>query len=56
MNILERAKKEAKKNGKKVSPEVAKGLNAIQAMHDLCKKRKGSPYKMYVSGRKSEIS
>jgi len=49
MRLLEKAKKEAKKNGKKVDPEVAKGLRAIQSMHDLCKKSKGSPYKIYIS-------
>ena len=49
MALLEKAKNEAKKNGKKVSAEVAKGLRAIQAMHDICKKRKGSVYKTYTS-------
>jgi len=48
MDLLEKAKKSARENGKRVDAEVAKGLEAIQAMHDLCKKIKGSPYKMYV--------
>lgn len=52
MNLLERAKKTARENGKKIDPEVARGLKAIQAMHDLAKKVKGSPYKIYTSGKK----
>ena len=51
MTLLEKAKKEAKKNGKKISNEVVKGLHAIQSMHELCRKRKGSPYRMYISHR-----
>ena len=49
MALLEKARKEAKKNGKKVSVEVAKGLKAIQAMHDMCAEQKGSPYRVYKS-------
>ena len=54
MDLLEKAKKSTKENGKRVNAEVAKGLKAIQAMHDLCKKVKGSPYKMYMSEKKQE--
>ena len=54
MNLLEKAKKSARENGKRVNAEVAKGLEAIQAMHDLCKKVKGSPYKMYMSEKKQK--
>lgn len=49
MRLLEKAKKEARKNGRKVNAEVAKGLKAVQTMHDMCKKRKGSPYKIFMS-------
>ena len=49
MALLEKAIEEAKRNGKKVSGEVAKGLKAIQAMHDMCAKQGGSPYKTYKS-------
>jgi len=52
MTLLEKAKKEAKETGKKISAEVAKGLTAIQAMHDLCKKAKHSPYKTYISQKR----
>jgi len=54
MNLFEKAKKSAKENGKKVSADVAKGLKAVQAMHDLCKKGKGSPYKMYISQKRKK--
>jgi hypothetical protein len=55
MTLLERAEKAAKKNGKKLDPEVAKGLKAIQAMHDIAEKVKGSAYQIYMdvySGKK----
>lgn len=55
MTLLERAQKAAKKNGKKLDPEVAKGLKAIQMMHDIAKKVKGSAYQIYMdvySGKK----
>ena len=51
MTLLEKAKKEAKRDGRKLSNDVVKGLHAIQSMHELCRKRKGSPYKMYISHR-----
>ena len=51
MTLLEKAKKEAKKNGKKISGEVTKGLHAVQSMHELCRKSKGSPYRIYVAQR-----
>jgi hypothetical protein len=54
MDLLEKAKKSAKENGKRLNAEVAKGLEAIQAMHDLCKKIKGSPYKIYMSEKKEK--
>jgi hypothetical protein len=49
MTLLEKAKKVAKKNGVKVKPDVARGLKAIQLMHNLSKKSKGSAYKLYIS-------
>lgn len=55
MTLLERAEKAAKENGKKLDPEVAKGLKAIQAMHDIAEKVKGSAYQIYMdvySGKK----
>lgn len=54
MALLEKAKKEAKRNGKKVSAEVAKGLKAIQAMHDMCAKRGGSPYRTYKAQKRKK--
>lgn len=54
MDLLEKAKKSARENGKRVNAEVAKGLEAIQAMHDLCKKIKGSPCKIYMSEKKEK--
>lgn len=49
MTLIEKARKEAKKNGKRVSSNVAKGLEAVQAMHEMCRRKKGSPYRMFVS-------
>jgi len=54
MDLLEKAKKSARQNGKRVNAEVAQGLKAIQTMHDLCKKVKGSPYKMYMAEKKQK--
>ena len=51
MNLVERVKVIANKNGKKVDPNVLKGLEGIQAMHDLTKKGKGSPYEIYMSNK-----
>lgn len=50
-NLVERAKKLAKKNGKKIDPSVLRGLEGIQAMHDLTKKGNGSPYEIYTSNQ-----
>ena len=49
MSLVNKAKKEAKKNGKRLNPDVVKGLKAVQVMHNLCKKSKGSPYKNFIS-------
>ncbi len=38
---------EVESNGKKVDPEVKKGLYAVEKMHDLIKKVKGSPSKVH---------
>jgi hypothetical protein len=54
MNLVEKAKKSARENGKRVNAEVVKGLEAIQTMHELCKKVKGSPYKTYILQKKQE--
>ena len=51
MNLVERAKKLAKKNGKKIDPSVLEGLKGIQTMHDLTKRGKGSPYEIYISSQ-----
>ena len=51
MPLVDKAKKEAQKNGKKLNVEVAKGLRAVQAMHDMCKDSKRSVYKLYISRR-----
>ncbi len=51
MNLVERAIKLAKENGKKIDPGVLRGLKGIQAMHDLTKKGKGSPYEIYISSQ-----
>lgn len=51
MNLVERAKKLAKKNGKEIDPSVLRGLEGIQAMHDLTKRGKGSPYEIYTSSQ-----
>ena len=52
MTLLEKAKKEAKKDGKRVNAEIAKGLKAIQKMHNLCKQCKGSPYRIFQATHK----
>jgi len=49
MSLVNKAKNEAKKNGKRLNSDVVKGLKAVQAMHDMCKKGKGSPYKTFIS-------
>ena len=49
MSLVDKAKKEAQKNGKKLNAEAIKGLRAVQAMHDMCKRSKGSVYKLYTS-------
>jgi len=54
MHLLKKARKEAQKNGVKVSPEVAEGLKRIQSMHDLVKKKNGSPSKSYASLEKKK--
>lgn len=54
VNLLEMARKSAKENGREIDPEIAKGLRAIQAMHDLAKKVKGSPYRVYCSDRRRQ--
>jgi len=48
MQLIEKAKKEAIKNGKSIKPETEKALKQIQHMHDLCSKIKGSPFKIYA--------
>ena len=52
MNLVERAIKLAKEQGKKIDPGVLEGLEGIQTMHDLTKKGKGSPYEIYISSQK----
>lgn len=47
MKLVERAEKEAKKNGIKISKEAKRGLVAAQKMHDIAGKVKGSAYKIY---------
>ena len=47
MKLIERAEKEAKKNGIKMSKEAKRGLMAAQKMHDIAGKVKGSAYKVY---------
>ena len=54
VNLLEIARKSAKENGREIDPETAKGLRAIQAMHDLAKKVKGSPYRVYCSEQRRQ--
>ena len=49
MNLFKKAKKAAKKNGRKINTKAAKGLKAVQIMHDMCKRHKGSPYKILIS-------
>lgn len=53
-SLLAIARKSAKENGRKIDPETARGLRAIQAMHDLAKKVKGSPYKLYRSEQRHQ--
>lgn len=45
MTLLDKARKEAKKNGKKIDPEVIKGLRAIQRMHDIISSTKSKKNK-----------
>ena len=52
MNLLRKAQNDAKQNGTKVSSETAKGLKAVQTMHNMCKRSKGSPYRTYTASRK----
>lgn len=52
MNLLQRAQKVARQNGKTIDRQVATGLKAIQAMHDLAKRVKGSAYEIYMSEKK----
>jgi len=49
MALVDRAKKEAQKNGKKLNSEAVKGLKAVQAMHDMCSRSKRSVYKLHIS-------
>lgn len=51
MKLIKRAKIAAKKSGKKIDPNVLRGLKGIQAMHDLTKKGKGSVYDSYISNK-----
>lgn len=45
MTYVEKIVKQAK--GIKVDPEIVKGLKAVEEMHELAKKVKGSPSKTY---------
>jgi len=47
MTHVQKILKEAKAKGIKVDPEVKKGMKAIEKMHELTKKIKGSPSKVY---------
>ena len=42
MSLIGKAKQEAEKNGKRLDPNIVKGLQAVQNMHDMCKKSNGS--------------
>jgi len=53
VDLVKRARQEAKKNGAKVSSETAKGLEAVQTMHDVCKKANGSPSKIYTAQKQN---
>jgi len=48
MTLLEKAQKAAEKKGVKISREVKTGLKAIQRMHDISKRYKGSAYDIYM--------
>ena len=48
MTILEKARKEAKEQGRKVSPEIAKALEKVELLYKLSKKVKGSPSTSYI--------
>ena len=48
MTLLEKVEKSAQRKGKKLNREIKTGLKAIQAMHDIAKKCKGSAYKIYT--------
>lgn len=54
MSLLQRAQKVARQNGKTIDRQVATGLKAIQAMHDLAQKVKGSAYEIYMSEKKQK--
>lgn len=54
INLLERARNTAKQSGKTIDREVAMGLKAIQAMHDLAERVRGSAYELYISENKRE--
>ncbi len=52
MTLLQKAKKDAQAQGKKVDSGVASKLNSVQSMHNLCKKKTGSPYRQYLARKK----
>ena len=51
MTLLQKAQKAAKAKGVKISADVRIGLRAIQRMHDLAKKAKGSASEIYVKSK-----
>jgi len=53
MTLLQKAEKAAKKKGVKIPYDVKIGLKAVQRMHDISKKYKGSAYDMYMKSKKS---
>lgn len=46
MTYVEKILKEAKTNGKKVDAGVVKALRAVEKMHELMRRCKGSPSKL----------